>query len=209
MFVTQLVFQSLSFLGLFLKRFLLLNPLCDGKFLVECIESFFLLDTAHASQPLLCFAMPSNVQGWEMKLVFKTGRNAVRGWDILCRRSDGKCNLSELDVCPNGGQLTQWHAIEHLRSKLKRIGLLRLMFGRRVVRSASVRQTAPLPKRNLSRGHACFDAIVFAFRFAPLRSCRELPSPVVLFAGPLCKKFRREIPRCTANSFPTSPAIAN
>jgi hypothetical protein len=62
--------------------------------------------------PVKALQCPGNYKGSEMRFVCKTGRNAGKGWDIWCRTSDGKCNLSEREVCPSGG-LTQWHPYDH------------------------------------------------------------------------------------------------
>jgi hypothetical protein len=62
--------------------------------------------------PVKTLQCPGNYTGWETRFVCKTGLNKGRGWDIWCRTTDGKCNLSEQAVCPGGG-LTQWHVIDH------------------------------------------------------------------------------------------------
>lgn len=63
--------------------------------------------------PVKTLQCSGDVKGYEVKFVCKTGRNAGQGWDIWCRSSDGLCNLSEHEVCPQGGGLTQWHLYDH------------------------------------------------------------------------------------------------
>jgi hypothetical protein len=80
-------------------------------------------DCIGASDPILCLKYQSNpyphcspagTKVWELRFVCKTGTpNAGAGWDIFCRSTDGKCNLDQDQVCPDSGQLTQWHPTDH------------------------------------------------------------------------------------------------